>query len=114
MKIRMQSFVRLKRALQRVLPGTQAAFRSANLRVCVGAARPPVIEAVPTQRPKTKKRNMRKEGPAEVTIHPRAVGVPQDMDPASLPKRMVALHVGYVGTNYRGAVQSTRNVITAA
>ena len=26
----------------------------------------------------------------------------QDVDPTSLPKRMVAMHVGYVGTHYRG------------
>lgn len=26
----------------------------------------------------------------------------QDTDPASMPKRVVALHIGYVGTNYRG------------
>lgn len=27
----------------------------------------------------------------------------QDTDPASMPKRVVALHIGYVGTSYRGA-----------
>lgn len=26
----------------------------------------------------------------------------QDVDPTSMPKRVVALHIGYVGTNYRG------------
>ena len=34
--------------------------------------------------------------------------VPQDVDPAGLPKRMVAMHVGYVGSNYRGGLRLCR------
>ena len=50
-----------------------------------------------------RRRNERSPGGMEVPVAPEVQAVVQDQDPTDKSKRMVALHIGYVGTNYRGA-----------
>jgi hypothetical protein len=49
-----------------------------------------------------KKISERSQG--NVVINPKVIVEEQDVNPTDLPKRMVAMHIGYLGTNFRGTL----------
>lgn len=58
-------------------------------------------EAKPVTSPRNK--NVRGYGDGPKPLPKELQQEVQDIDPTELPKRVVALHIGYVGTSYRGA-----------
>lgn len=69
------------------------------------SAAPETVTAAPDQPAKEtspKEKNVRGYGDGPKPLPEKLKLETQDTDPTTMPKRVVALHIGYVGTRYRG------------